>query len=121
MELFGKGELTLRIRVIGRAEVGYSPAGPFTYDQSREFLSPDNWLGQKNWQPLPTPSLTFPSLREDHFYRVFLLAEERDKSSVDPLGTLEWEIGLPRVGDLEIGPTQGGKRGQYVKVMARLV
>ena len=120
MELFGKGELTLRVRVLGRAESAYNPAGPFTYDETREFLSPDNWLGERVWQSLPEDTLVFVGLRGDHFYRVFIVAEERDRSSVDPLGTLEWEIGPPRAGELEMGPTQGGKRGHYVKLMARV-
>ncbi|MDY0003089.1 MAG: hypothetical protein RBU30_17450, partial [Polyangia bacterium] len=74
----------------------------------------------RHWQALPEEQLCFPGLSPEHFYRVYLLAEERDKGSVDPLGTPEWELGRPQAGELEIGPTLGGKRGQYVKLKARV-
>jgi hypothetical protein len=119
MDLFGKGELTLRVRLIGRPAVDFNPAGPFSMDVTREFLSPDDWLGERQWQDLPADSLCFDALQGDHYYRAFIVAEERDKSSADPLGTLEFELGQPGPSELEIGPTQGGKRGQYVKLRAR--
>ncbi|MDY0002826.1 MAG: hypothetical protein RBU30_16125, partial [Polyangia bacterium] len=103
MELFGKGELTLRVRVLGRPQAVFGVTGPFSYDQTREYLSPDDWLGERHWQALPEEQLCFPGLSPEHFYRVYLLAEERDKGSVDPLGTLEWELGRPQAGELEIG------------------
>jgi len=119
MDLFGKGELTLRVRLIGRPAVDFNPAGPFSMDVTREFLSPDDWLAERQWQELPTDSLRFDGLQGDNYYRAFLVAEERDKNSVDSLGNLEFEIGQPGTTELEVGPTQGGKRGQYVKLRAR--
>ncbi|MFH2007826.1 MAG: hypothetical protein ABI333_14685 [bacterium] len=119
MDLFGKGELTLRIRLIGHPEPVFNPAGPFTYDATLEFLSPDDWLSERQWQELPAETMTFGGLQGDHYFRVFLVAEERDKGSSDALGTLEQELGQPGRGELELGPTQGGKRGQYVKLRAR--
>jgi hypothetical protein len=119
MDLFGKGELTLRIRLIGRPTADFNPAGPFTMDITEEFLSPDDWLGERQWQELPAESLRFVALQTDHFYRAFIVAEERDKNSNDSLGTLEFELGQPGSTVLEIGPTQGGKRGQYVKLRGR--
>lgn len=121
MELFGKGELTLRIRILGRPEAIFRNAGPFSYDQTREFLSPDHWLGERHWQPLPVEQLSFSGLRPDHFYRVYVVAEERDQGSADALGSLEWEFGLLRAGEREIGPTRGGKRGQYVKLKVQIL
>lgn len=119
MDLFGKGELTLRVRLIGRPDAGFNPAGPFSMDITREFLSPDDWLGERQWQELSADSLRFDALQGDHYYRAFIVAEERDKNSADSLGTLEFELGQPGTAELEIGPTQGGKRGQYVKLRAR--
>ncbi len=88
-------------------------------DLTREFLSPDDWLGERRWQDLPEGALRFDSLVPEHHYRVFVVAEERDRDSVDSLGTLEYELGKPGSGEVELGPTQGGKRGQYVKLLAR--
>jgi hypothetical protein len=119
MDLFGKGELTLRVRLIGRPAVDFNPAGPFSMDVTREFLSPDDWLAERQWQELPVDSLRFDALQGDHFYRAFIVAEERDKNSTDALGNLEFEIGQPSVTEIEVGPTQGGKRGQYVKLRVR--
>ncbi len=119
MDLFGKGELTLRVRLIGRPVIDFNPAGPFSMDVTGEFLSPDDWLAERQWQDLPTDSLRFDALQGDHYYRAFIVAEERDKNSTDSLGTLEFELGQPSTMELEIGPTQGGKRGQYVKLRAR--
>jgi hypothetical protein len=121
MDLFGKGELTLRIRLIGRPHVDFNPAGPFSLDVTREYLSPDDWLGERQWQALPADALCFDHLHGEHYYRAFVVAEERDKSSSDALGTLEYELGKPSSAEIEIGPTQGGKRGQYVKLRARFV
>lgn len=119
MDLFGKGELTLRIRLIGRPVLDFNPAGPFSMDVTHEFLSPEDWLGERQWQELSADSLRFDALQGDHYYRAFIVAEERDKNSTDSLGTLEFELGQPGAAELEIGPTQGGKRGQYVKLRAR--
>jgi len=119
MDLFGKGELTLRIRLIGRPTPDFNAAGPFSMDITEEFMSPDDWLSERQWQELPASSLRFHALQAEHYYRAFIVAEERDKNSVDSLGTLEFELGRPGAAELEIGPTQGGKRGQYVKLRAR--
>ncbi len=119
MDLFGKGELTLRVRLIGRPSADFNPAGPFSMDVTREFMSPDDWLGERQWQDLPADSLRFDALQGEHYYRAFIVAEERDKNSTDSLGTLEFELGQPGTAEIEIGPTQGGKRGQYVKLLAQ--
>ncbi len=119
MDMFGKGELTLRVRLLGRPTPQFNPTGPFTYDQTREYLSPDEWLAERQWQKLPDDQLTFPGLPGGHYFRLYVVAEERDKNSTDPLGSLEWELGQPAPGELELGPTQGGKRGQYIKLKAR--
>jgi hypothetical protein len=119
MDFLGKGELTLRVRLLGRERESFDPKGPFTVDLTREWLSPEDWLAERTWQDLPADALRFPNLRVDFFYRLFLLAEERDPGSVDALGTLEVELGQPQAGVLELGPTEGGKRGQYVRVKAQ--
>ena len=119
MDFLGKGELTLRVRLVGREAPTWDPAGPFVVDVSREWLSPENWLGEQAWQSLPADAIKLPGLRVDHFYRLFILAEERDPGSVDALGTVEVELGQPQAGVLELGPTEGGKRGQYVRLKAQ--
>lgn len=119
MDLFGKGELTLRIRLLGRVSETFNAAGPFAYDCTRDYLSPDNWLAEKVWQELPTDSFRFQGLQPALYYRVYVVAEERDKNSTDALGNLELELGRPTAREFELGPTQGGKRNQYVKLRAR--
>jgi len=120
MDLFGKGELTLRVRLLGRPGPEFNAAGPFSYDQTHEFLSPDDWLGERQWQDLPAEPLTFAGLPPDHHFRLYVVAEERDRNSTDPLGSVEWEIGRLSPGEIEVGPTQGGKRGQYIKLKVRV-
>lgn len=115
MDMFGKGELTLRIRVMSAADEAALNQGQLTFDRTAEYQSPDNWLGAKTWQDLPDDALTFQELDPNHCVRVRVEAEERDPHSADSLGELVWDLGRPR-GEFESNPTTGGKKGHHVKI-----
>lgn len=115
MDLIGKGELTLKVHVVAAESTEMLDRREFKYDKLVEYKSPDNWLAAKTWQDLPKDSLFFGGIDPKHHVRMLVVAEERDPGSTDSLGQLLWNAGLP-CGPFEIGPTQGGKKGQFVKI-----
>lgn len=115
MDIFGKGELTLKVRVMASVSEAALNHGALKYDRTAEYLSPDNWLDAETWQDLPENALVFEGIDPTHHVRVQLIAEERDPHTSDSLGMLVWDVARP-CGDFESNPTTGGKKGQHVKV-----
>ena len=117
MDLFGKGELTLQVRVTAAHDHDTLQAGDYIYDRVLRYESPNGWLQAKKWQTLPEDVLTFDGLDPSWNVHVHVLAEERDTSSVDALGEVCCEV--PKDSEFfEIGPTEGGKRNNYVNLKA---
>ncbi len=119
MDLFGKGELTLQIRVTAAANIQNPDENEYIYDRTLRWESPDNWLEAKKWQDLPENALEFKGLDPAWTIRVHVSAEERDGNSVDNLG--ETTCTIPH-GEktFELGPTEGGKRNNHITLKASL-
>lgn len=119
MDLFGKGELTLKARVMSAKNHEALEKGDLSYDRTETYESPDGWLEAETWQELPAGSLIFTGLSPSHAARLSVTAEERDPSSTDSLGSVSVDID-PNRADFEAGPTQGGKRGHFIRIRGSL-
>lgn len=115
MDLFGNGELTINIRLFGGESKAAIAAGQLRYDYKKTFNSPDGWLEAERWQALPDGALVFSGVDLTQPIHFEVEAEERDPGSVDSLGHLAVTL-TPKPGTFEIGPTEGGKKRQFIKL-----
>ncbi len=118
MDLFGKGELTMVVRLRAAPSKDAAGLGQYTYDRTLRFDSPDNWLAADVWQSIPEGALLFDGLGRGWVAVIELTAEERDPHSTDPLGAVTVPIDL-EPGTFELAPTKGGKGGHFIRVKGR--
>ena len=119
MDLFGKGELTLEVRVTAAKSPEALKKEDLVYDHKQRFESPDGWLDAKKWQEIPEGELVFRGLDPSWTIRLHVLAQERDKRSTDALGEVEFVVPSDQEA-FEVGPTKGGKKDNHVILKATL-